>query len=134
MRKLTILASLIILIIGFSCCKDKNVEPAKCDQEAEQNICPIHDAKTIFDSKNTIANLIKEAIADNNISDEEAEKINDAFCEHQSIDAEIKTKYQNNKEAQDELFSILNADNNYNKALKLATEAEGYDKIGSKVR
>lgn len=131
MRKLIVLASLIITALCFASCKEE-VKPENND--AEQAICPINDAKTIFDAKNSIASLIKEAIADNNISDEEAEKINNAFCEYQSIDAEIKTKYQNNKSAQDELFSILNADNNYNKSLKLATEAEGYDKIGSKVR
>ncbi|MBR4582561.1 MAG: hypothetical protein IKO34_01980, partial [Bacteroidales bacterium] len=61
-------------------------------------------------------------------------KINDAFCEYQSVDAEIKTKYQDKKEAQDELFAILNAENNYNKSMKLATEAKGYDKISSKVK
>lgn len=133
MRKLVLLTSLIAIALCFSSCKkDKTEEPAKC--EDANAVCPIHDAKQIFDAKNSIASLIKEAIADNDITDEEAEKINNAFCEYQTVDAEIKTKYLDKKEAQDELFAILNAENNYNKSLKLAIDAKGYEKISSKVK
>ena len=134
MKKLVLLTIVAALAMCLYSCKEEAKENNETKEECTNTICPVHDAVTILNSKNSIANLIKEAIADNEISDEEATKINDAFCEYQSIDAEIKTKYQDKKEAQDELFAILNAENNYNKSMKLAIEAKGYDKIGSKVK
>ena len=37
-------------------------------EECAKEICPVHDAVTILESKNSIANLIKEAIAEKNIA------------------------------------------------------------------
>jgi hypothetical protein len=134
MKKLVLLAIVSVLAMCLYSCKEEAKDNNETKEECTNAICPVHDAVTILNAKNSIANLIKEAISDNEITDEEATKINDAFCEYQSVDAEIKTKYQDKKEAQDELFAILNAENNYNKSMKLATEAKGYDKIGSKVK
>ena len=134
MKKLVLLAIVSVLAMCLYSCKEEAKENNETKEECAKEICPVHDAVTILESKNSIANLIKDAIADNEITDEEATKINDAFCEYQSVDAEIKTKYQDKKDAQDELFAILNAENNYNKSMKLAVEAKGYDKIGSKVK
>ncbi|MBO7133070.1 MAG: hypothetical protein J6W06_02780 [Bacteroidales bacterium] len=134
MKKLVFLTILTALAMCLYSCKEEPKENNEPKEECAKEICPVHDAVTILETKNSIANLIKDAIADNEITDEEATKINDAFCEYQSIDAEIKTKYQDKKDAQTELFAILNAADNYNKSMKLATEANGYDKIGSKVK
>ena len=134
MKKLLVLSIVAALAMCLYSCKEEAKDNNETKEECSKEICPVHDAVTILNSKNSIANLIKEAIADNEISDEEATKINDAFREYQSADAEIKAKYQDKKDAQDEFFAILNAENNYNKSMKLATEATGYDKISAKVR
>ncbi len=135
MKKLVILASLIVVAICFSCCKQEVKNNNQSTETTDQSaICPMHDAMAIFNIKDSIATLIKEAISDKTITDEEASCINNAFIKFQNIDAEIKTKYQENKEAKDKLFSIINAENNYNKSMKLASETEGYEKISPKVK
>jgi|GEM_PF-3500115 len=133
MKNLLVLSIVAALAMCMFSCKEEAKENKEEVKDA-CTICPVEDAMKIFEAKNAIADLIKESIADNEISDDEADKINNAFREFQSTDAEIKTKYQDQKEAQDKLFAILNADNNYNKSMKLATEAKGYDKIGPKVK
>ena len=90
MKKLVLLAIVSVLAMMLYSCKQEPKENNETKEECAKEICPVHDAVTILESKNSIANLIKEAIADNEISDEEATKINDAFCEYQSVDAEIR--------------------------------------------
>ena len=118
MKKLVLLAIVSVLAMLLYSCKEEPKENNETKEECAKEICPVHDAVTILESKNSIANLIKEAIADNEISDEEATKINDAFCEYQSVDAEIKTKYQDKKEAQDELFAQVDEARNRSKGLR----------------
>ncbi|MCF0206101.1 MAG: hypothetical protein HUK15_01615 [Bacteroidales bacterium] len=131
MKRLAFLVSLLTLVVCFSCKKaNEEVKENAC----ENHECPAQDAIKIFDAKNNIANLIKDAIEDKEISDEEAEEINNAFFELHNLDAEVKTKYQNDKDAQNKLFGILNAENNYNKSIKLASELESYTKISAKVK
>lgn len=132
MKKLVILTSLFAFscAILISCC---NQEPTT-ETTSEEKVCPVKDAVAMFNVKDSIAGLLTAAIADDTITMDEASAINNAFGELQTIDAENKTKYQDSIEARDKYFAILNAENNYNKALKLASEVGGYQSISTKVK
>lgn len=127
MRKLVLLASLIAFVFSFSSCKNETPEEtAKCGDE--NAVCPLHDAKKIFDAENAVANLIKDAIVDDSISPAEADSINNALCEYKIIDSENKEKYQKpeNKDAYIEYLAIINAENNYNKMIERAARTKNH--------
>ena len=97
-----------------------------------------NDAMNLINAKKELTKLLNEAAADKEITKEEAEKINTAYCEYQSIDAENKTKYNDKKEELEMYFATIKGDKTteeeYTKSLSLAKEIDDSSRIALSVK
>jgi len=143
MKKLVLLT--IVTVLAFCIYSCKNEEKKDGNENAEASKATnataseaTNDAMNLIKAKKELTSLLNKAAGDKVITKEEADAINNAYREYQSIDAENKAKYNDKKDELESYFAAIKGDKNteeeYNKSLSLAKEVDDSSRIALSVK
>lgn len=130
MKKLSIIATIVIVALCIASCKNNKEEEIN-----EVTVKAQEQVDKVIAAENAIAEILNNATEDNIITSDEATSINDAILERRYIESEVKQAIADDDEVLNEYFRLMkesksNLDEAYNNALSV----EGFELLSSSVK